>query len=143
MDQFTIQWVLISIVVIGVFIYVGSFCVGNFPEKSTLALYILIGVGISFSLYNSLRSKDQNIINQSYEAIDIVNNQSFDNLQLGPGFLNNKEVSIIRNLKYPEDKIVSVSIKGTLFYLNVENDEGKAKVVDVIVDGKQVIFKEF
>lgn len=141
MDQHTIQWVLISILVIGVFIYGFTVCSGNFPKKSLLVEIIFSGVIMSFSLYNAHPNGEQNIIKQSYEAIDTVNNQSFDNLQLGPGFLNNKEVSIIRNLKYPEDKIVSVQIKGILFYLNVENDAGKAKVVDVIVDGKQVIFK--
>lgn len=80
----------------------------------------------------------------AYELANMVNNKNFDEL-------NDKEdaftkIQIFSSIEYPEDKQVCIEQKKHLFnektVFFVENHNGAAVIVDVTVDGQQVVFKE-
>ncbi|MGL5257662.1 MAG: hypothetical protein ACRC76_11525 [Proteocatella sp.] len=78
---------------------------------------------------------------KAYEAIEIFNGKTFNELKDEEGF--HQEIKVFPSVKYPGDKQVVIFNRKDKaeIILFIENDNGKAKVVDVIVDGKQVIFK--
>lgn len=78
---------------------------------------------------------------KAYEAIEIFNGKTFNELKDEEDFY--QEVEVFPSVKYPDDKQVIISykhqaIKTVLF---IENDNGIAKVVDVIVNGNRIVFK--
>ncbi len=86
----------------------------------------------------------ENILNEEYigyKFIEIFDHKDFNELKNTE--TEHTKIKVYPNPTYPDDKIVEVSNKmnDKKIVLFIENDNGKAKVVDVIVDGKQVIFK--
>lgn len=78
---------------------------------------------------------------EAYKAIEIFNGKNFNELFDQEDVL--QEIKVCPSIQYPGDKQVIILDKQTKekTILFIENDNGKAKVIDVTINGTQVIFK--
>lgn len=108
---------------------------------------MVLGLGIALVIFgvsrysHPVQSLDQFYETKAYEAIEIFNGKTFNELKDEEDFY--QEIKVFPSVKYPGDKQVIISykhqaIKTVLF---IENDNGVAKVVDVIVNGNRIVFK--
>ncbi len=125
-------------------VYLGSRMIINSKIFSGIVT-VVAGVIILFNIYTPLNMMlYENILNEEYigyKFIEIFDHKDFNELKNTE--TEHTKIKVYPNPTYPDDKIVEVSNKmnDKKIVLFIENDNGKAKVVDVIVDGKQVIFK--
>lgn len=110
---------------------------------------MVLGLGIAIVILYALGALPQNpirLINQyhetiAYKAMAMFNGKFFNEL------VNQEDtcqkIEVFPSIQYPNDKQIFIldkekNIKTILF---IENNNGIAKVVDVSVNGKQVVFK--
>jgi hypothetical protein len=75
-----------------------------------------------------------------YENAQIIESIPFEDIKSG-NINNTKEIVVTSNLNYPYDKIVKIEIRSAQCSFEVENDNGKSKVVAVFSQGHELEFK--
>jgi hypothetical protein len=77
----------------------------------------------------------------TYKTMRYIEEVPFENLESGGILPNIGEIIVKKNLQYLDDKVVEIKSLWGIHSFEVENDNGKSKVVTVFLNDKEVVFQ--
>jgi hypothetical protein len=107
---------------------------------------IVAGTLILYNIYTPLKmilytNSSDHLEYLGYQVVEIFHYKDFNELQNTETVSEHTKIRVYPNPTYPDDKIVELSRGDQKIKAFVENNNGTAKVVDIIINGRQVVFK--